>query len=223
MVVAGSAWIAWRSASVPRPTRNSAWVVVPRWSSPRVGRGALDGGDVDVGGQVLAPDVDVRVVVDPVAQVRAQRAVAAADRVVQLRRGVAVVDQQERRAGDRPPTPAIQPSTREADLGALAVREGDALGVEAGQQRGRRRVGLDVDEGRRPPNRRGPRAGPSARPIDPVRRQRVEHLVGQDEAGDRGGEARGCRAAAISAGPWPAAVSRPARASIRAGSTSTGW
>ena len=80
---------------MPRPTRNSAWVVVPRWSRPAARAARLDRGDVDVGGQVLAADVDVRVVVDAMAEVGAERAVAAPDRVVELGRGVAVVDEQQ--------------------------------------------------------------------------------------------------------------------------------
>ena len=123
MVVAGSAWIAWSRPSVPSPTRNSAWVVVPRWVRPAPARRALDGGDVDVGGQVLAPDVDVRVVVDAVAQVGPERAVATPDRVVELGRGMAVVDQEKDaaiEAGRRSRDPAVE---READLGALAVDE----------------------------------------------------------------------------------------------------
>ncbi len=132
---------------MPRPTRNSAWVVVPRCDRPGHGRRVLDRGHVDVGGQVLAPDVEVRVVVDSMAQVGAQRPVAPPDWVVQGLGRVAVVDEQHdpssearRYVGD----PAVE---RKADLGALAVREAHALGGETAGQGGRRRVGLDVDEG----------------------------------------------------------------------------
>ena len=118
----------------------------------------------------------------------------------------------------RPAAASADPARRRARQisRALAVGEGHALGGETGGEGRRRRVGLDVDERRRRPSRRGPRAG--------VRR-----------AGRRGGSAgrRGPRwrgrarrsagpstAARSSAAPWPAAASARAR-SPRAGRGST--
>ena len=120
--------------------------MVPRWVRPAAVGGSLDRGDVDVGGQVLPADVEVRVVVDAMAEVGAERAVATPDRVVQLRGGVAVVDQQEHaalEAGRRGRDPAVD---GEADLGALPVGEDDALRRETGGERRRRRGCLDVHE-----------------------------------------------------------------------------
>ena len=133
---------------MPRPTRNSAWVVVPRWSRPAARAARLDRGDVDVGGQVLAADVDVRVVVDAMAEVGAERAVATPDRVVELGGGIAVVDEQERRrARGRPPPSA----THATDAPGRSRRAGPRRAATPSSARraaraGRRRVGLDVDE-----------------------------------------------------------------------------
>ncbi len=109
-------------------------------------RGSLDRGHVDVGGEVLAPDVGVWIVVDPVPEIGAERAVATPDRVVQLGGGIAVVDDEEdpaTEAGRRVADPRVD---READLGALPVGEGDTVVGKAGRQRGRRRICLDIDE-----------------------------------------------------------------------------
>ena len=97
-------------------------------------------------GQVLTPDVDVRVVVDPVAEVGTKRPVPAPDRVVQGIGRVAVVDQEDdaaREAGGRVGDPGVE---GQADLGSLAVAEDDPVGGETFGQGRRRRVGLDVDE-----------------------------------------------------------------------------
>ena len=74
-------------------------------------------------GQVLPPDVEVRVVVDAMPEVGAQGAVATPDRVVQLRGRIAVVDEQEdaaTEAGRGRGDPAVD---GQADLGPLAVGE----------------------------------------------------------------------------------------------------
>ena len=159
MVVAGSAWIAWSSVSVPRPDQELRLGRRPEVVEAGRGRGALDGGDVDVGGQVLPPDMEVRVVVDAMAEVGAERAVATSDRVVQLGGRVAVVDEQERRRAPgrrRPGDPRVE---CEADLGALAVGERDAFGFEARGQRRRRRSASTSHERAVVASRPGPRAG----------------------------------------------------------------
>ena len=197
---------------MPRPTRNSAWVVVPRCVEAGRGRRAFDRRDVDMGGQVLAPDVDVRVVVDAMAQVGTERAVAAPDRVVELGGGVAVVDEQEHAAletGRRVREPRTE---RQADLGALALGELDRLVGEPGGEVGRRRLGLDVDEGAvaRPDE---DLAQAAVADHDAVDRERVEDLVGEDEAGR---PAPRCGRVGMSASPWPAASRRAAMASMPA-------
>ena len=117
------------------------------------GRGPLDGRHVDVRGQVLAPDMAIRVGVDAMAEVGPERAVAAADRVVQLGRRVAVVDQEEDAASE-PAGGLGQPRIDgQRDLGPLALGQGHLLGREALGERGRRRVGLDIGEGPVAPNR----------------------------------------------------------------------
>ena len=167
-------------AGAPRcrgPTRTSAWVVVPRWASPAAVGGALDRGDVDVRGQVLPPDVRVRVVVDLVADVRPQRPVASADRVVQLGRGVAVVDEQQRRRGSRPAAAPPRPSRRARGRSRRVWPSAsvDALGGEPRGQRRRRRLDLDLDEARRRAEVDArSRARRVAAPTDAVDRQRVE-------------------------------------------------
>ena len=157
---------------MPRPTRNSAWVVVPEVRQTGRRRRAFHRGDVDMGGQVLAPDVDVRVVVDAVAQVGTERPVAAPDRVVELGGGVAVVDEEQHAALETGRRVREPRTDRQADLCALTLRELDRLVGEPGGQVGRRRLGLDVDERAvaRPDEdlaqarRRGPRrGGPGAR------------------------------------------------------------
>ena len=167
---------------MPRPTRNSAWVVVPRCVEAGRGRRAFDRGDIDVGGQVLAPDVDVRVVVDAMAEVGTERAVAAPDRVVELGGGVAVVDEEEHAALETGRRVREPRTDREADLGALALGELDRLVGEPVGQVGRRRLGLDVDEGAvaRPDE---DFAQAAVADHDAVDRERVEDLVGEDETG----------------------------------------
>ena len=169
---------------MPRPTRNSAWVVVPRWSRPAARAARLDRGDVDVGGQVLAADVDVRVVVDAMAEVGAERAVAAPDRVVELGRGVAVVDEQQDAALEAGRRRVHPGPSAEGDLGALALGELDGLLREAGGEGRRGRIGLDVDERAvaRPDQDLAQDALPND---DAVDGEGVEDLVGEDEPDDR--------------------------------------
>ena len=122
---------------------------------------------------------------DAMAEVGTERPVATADRVVQLGGRVAVVDEQrdaapETRGGVR--DPAVE---READLGALAVGEDDALALEPRRER---RVSTARPRRRRSRRRAEPtktsrRAPP--RDDDAVGRERVEHLVGEDDAVDR--------------------------------------
>ena len=133
-----------------------------------------------MGGQVLAPDVDVRVVVDAMAQVGTERAVAAPDRVVELGGGIAVVDEQEDAAletGRRVREPRTE---RQADLCALALGELDRLVGEPGRQVGCRRLGLDVDE-RAVARPDEDLAQAAVADHDAVDRERVEDLVGEDE------------------------------------------
>ena len=165
------------------------------WS--RGGRGRrpprpLDRGEVDVGGQVLAADVAVRVVVDAVAEVGAQRAVAAPDRVVQLRRRVAVVDeQQERRARGRAAASATQASSRgrspprwpSARRDPLRRRRAASAGVD-----GSASTSTNAPSRRR---RRAARASRRPRADDPMDGQRVEDLVGEHDADDRRRRRRG--------------------------------
>ena len=146
-----------------------------------VGR-ALDGGHVDMGGQVLAADVAVRIVVDLVADVGPQRAVAPADRVVQLGGRRAVVDEQEHAAarGCRGRS-AIHASSAEADLGGLAVDEVDALGRPGGRR------GPASSARSRP--RRGDRPRPTSTATSPQRPRRADGRDGP--AGRRGPRWRG--------------------------------
>src|SRR5215208_5248671 len=99
-----------------------------------------------MGGQILATDVAVRVVMDGVANVSAQGPIGAANRIVELERWVAVVDGEEDTAfqsGGRVLDPAV---CREADLSLLALDERDALGREPVLQcRGGGRS-FDIDE-----------------------------------------------------------------------------
>ena len=116
-------------------------------------------------------------------QVCAERAVAATDRIVKLDRRMAVVDQEQdpaAEAGRRGRDPVVE---READLGSLAVGQGDSLGLEAREERRRRRVDLDVDEHAVVPADRDLAQRITAL-HDAVGRQGVEDLVGQDEADD---------------------------------------
>jgi hypothetical protein len=50
-------------------------------------RSAFDRGDVDMGRQILAADMNIRVVMDAMAEVGAKRAIATPQRVVELGRG----------------------------------------------------------------------------------------------------------------------------------------
>src|SRR6187397_674254 len=90
-------------------------------------RSGLDRGDVDVGGEVLATDVGVRVVKDAMAEVGAERAIAAPNRVVEVGCRVAVVDE-EQDASLEPGGGGVHPGAEsERDLRALALGELDGL------------------------------------------------------------------------------------------------
>ena len=137
MVVAGSAPYARRRSPAPEPGQELR--LGRRAEVSETGRlcGRLDRGDVDVGCQVLAADVAVRVVVDGMPEVRAERSIAATDRIVELGRGVSVVDGEEKaalQAAGRVGDPAVD---LEADLAVLALGEDDALGCESVRERGR--------------------------------------------------------------------------------------
>ena len=174
-----------------------------------------------MGGQVLAPDVDVRVVVDAVAQVRPQRAVAAPDRVVELRRR----DGRSRSAGATPRSrpaaaPAIQPSTARqisarwpsASVTPSASRRAARAGVDG--------VGLDVDERRRRPSptatSRRPSAAPTTRWVGSASRTSLARI----EAGDRPSAVVGRRRECAGVAGRRRAAPRSPRAG--AGSTSIG-
>ena len=105
---------------MPRPTRNSACVVVPRWTRPARTAAALHRGHVDVGGQVLPADVAIRIVVDALPNVGEQRPVASPSRIVELAGRVAVVDQEQQapvQAGCRVGDPRVDARGRSRRAG----------------------------------------------------------------------------------------------------------
>ena len=125
----------------------------------------LDRGDVDVGGQVLPADRPVRVVVDPVADVRGQ---GSARRGGGCRRARPPGGRSRSAATDplsRPPAaPATQASVARQISARWPVGERDALGVEAGLEGRRRRRPVGVGEARRRRSPRRPRPGPGPPP-----------------------------------------------------------
>ncbi len=174
-----------------------------RREAGRVG-GPLHGGDIDVGRQVLPPDVAVRVVVDLVAEVRTERAVAAADRVVQLGRREAVVDEQEHAAGE---------SRRRRRRSRPRAR---GRSRPSGRRRGRRRsvarrsaratVDGSISISTSVPS--GPMSTASSRSAiaalaNPMDRQRIEDLVRQDDAVEWAPPSASSRCAAEAGGGQP--------------------
>ena len=84
-------------------------------------RCSLDRGDVDVGGQILAADRAVGIVVDLVAEVRRERAFRTSSVVIEVGGRIAVVDEQDqalREPGGRRGDPGVD---GEADLRPLAL------------------------------------------------------------------------------------------------------
>ena len=100
------------------------------------------------------------------------------------RRRVAVVDQEEDAASEAARDIGQPWVDGEGDLGPLALGEDDALGLEPGGERRRRRVRLDVRErsAARPDQ---DLAQDAAAHHDPMGREGVEDLVREDEADDR--------------------------------------
>ena len=175
---------------MPTPTRNSACVVRTEVRQAGGGGRPFHGCHVHMGRQVLPPDMDIRVVVDAMAQVCPECPFAATDRVVQLRRRVAVVDEEERtatKAGGHLHHPRVE---GQADLRALTLSQRHATGQrhagggESRRDAWRRRLRLDVDEGALSRTDQDLAKEPVA-DHDPVDRQRVEHLVAEDDALDR--------------------------------------
>ena len=140
--------------------------------------------------QVLAPDVAERVAAHGVAGEGAQRPVAPRWRVqgVGLLRVVDEHDQAAIEARRRVGQPAVD---AEADLGDLAVLEPDALPRRAARPARRRWAG--PRRRRSPRRRRAQRTARGSRGGRPTTRwtgQRVEDLVGDDDAGLRRGRRR---------------------------------
>ena len=181
IVVAGSDRTASSSSSSPQPTRNSAWLVRPSGARPAAVVASLQGREVDVGGQVLAPDPDRPVVVDPVPGIGAQGSVGAL-RPVQLGRREAVVEDQDDpafEAGRGLADPVVE---RQADLAPGALLELDAVGGQARRQGRRRRRALELDEAVVVPV--DEQLADPARPADEeMDGQGVEELVGHDHPG----------------------------------------
>ena len=119
------------------------------------------------------------------ADVRGQGSARAAPVVVERGRRVAVVDQQQqalREAAGSARDPGVG---CEADLGPLALGERDALGVQAGLERRRRRRPAGIGEAAVDDRHVDLVQAPGG-PDDAMRRQRVEHLVPEHEPLDRG-------------------------------------
>ena len=186
---------------------------------PAAWRRTFDGGHVDVGRQVLAADVPVRIVVDLVADVGAQRAIASANRVVQLGGGGAVVDEQQHAPREiRGDAARSRPSSARAELGGLAVDELDAGVGQVGRDGlGRAGSTSTSDEPAVRAEVDGDLAQQPAASADPMDRQGVEDLVAEDDADEGPGRRRPVAVAVARRPP-----SRAANASRRRGSTSTG-
>ena len=157
----------------------------PEGLQPAVGSGQLEGGPVDVRGQVLSAHEPVRIVAHMVAVIGPQQAGGSKLRVVQRGGWVPVVDDHRQPAlqsGTEPPSPG---RSLEPDLSDLAL---DQLDPDARQRR--RQVGRRWRE--------GDLGEPAIAPIDvqleqlatahshAMDRQGIEELVGQDHAGHRG-------------------------------------
>ena len=135
--------------------------------------------------QVLAPDRDERVVVDPVAVVRPQR--RAPGRGIKVGRVGAIVDEEELAVHERRHGRGDPGVEREADLGRLPGLEGDVLRGEARFDRpgrGRPKDGVELasrSEGH--VSLEDGAMGIVGRcALDPVDRERVEELVGEDDS-----------------------------------------
>ena len=218
-VVAGSAWMACEPALDAEADEGlGLGRDADRREAGRV-RGPLDGGDVDVGRQVLPPDVAVRVVVDLVAEVGAQRAVAAADRVVQLGRRGAVVDEQEHAAREvrrRPRRSSARARGRSRPSGR---RRGRSRVPRPGARRGLRSMARSRP---RPGCRPAPMSTASSRSRSPRWRTR---WTGRASRTSLPGRPRRMVPPSASGRGAPRVRRRPAgprSASIRRGSTSTG-
>ena len=147
--VRASVWRATSSSPTPRPARNSAWVVRPEVVEAGAGRGPLDRGQVDVGGQVLPADLRRGSAWTRWPVVGAQG--AAAGRVVELRRRVAVVDEEEQGPRSSPAAaPATQGSIARQISAGWPRLEVDPLGRQAGRE-GRRRWAVRRSRLVRPP------------------------------------------------------------------------
>ena len=205
-------------ARSPAAASSSAWVVSPTGSRPARAAAARTAARSTVAVRSWRPTW--RSGSPPTAwRAKARRVPAGPRRRVQGRGLVGVVHEHHRPAGEmggRARQPAVD---READLGDLAVRERDALGLEARREVGRARLGLepgeavavDADE------ELAEAVGPAD---DAVDRQRVEDLVRDDGARLRRGPGGGSSVAR-----WPArpsAARRASRAAMRAASRSTG-
>ena len=147
--------------------------------------------DIDVRSEILTPDGAVRVVADPMSDVRLERPVGAPGWVVQIDGCRAVIDEDDETApegcgGIR--QPGVDP---EGDLRGLAVDELDALGLQPLAERRRGRLDLDLDEAAVRSKIDGELAQDQAASADTMDGQCVEHLIGEDDAIDRGRESRG--------------------------------